>query len=125
MFIDWSVVQRKHVIEACQQYDAGIAYPSRPPKNTFLVFRGNRYPAKFIRGLAYRVATGDALDPNTDYSGGMETARFFRGRGFDIEYKGMLMRGNQPLEPAIPVNLQQTAVCRANASQMQRPKKMR
>jgi hypothetical protein len=42
---------------------------------------GRTYPAKFIRGLAYRLATGVELDPNRDYSGGAETARFFQGLG--------------------------------------------
>src|SRR5207247_1787454 len=50
-------------------------------KSTFLLFSGKSYPAKFIRGLAYRIATGVELDPNKDFTGGEETARFFAGLG--------------------------------------------
>ena len=32
-------------------------------------------------GLAYRLVTGVELDPNVDYSGGTESARFFQGLG--------------------------------------------
>jgi hypothetical protein len=48
------------------------ARPKRPARNTFLLLNGKTYPAKFIRGLAYRLATGVELDPNVDYSGGTE-----------------------------------------------------
>jgi len=43
------------------------------------------YPAKFIRGLAYRLATGDKLDPNRDYSGGAGTVRFFQTLGLPTQ----------------------------------------
>jgi hypothetical protein len=52
----------------------------------FLVLNGKTYPAKFIRGLAYRLATGVELDPNVDYSGGTETARFFQGLGLATQH---------------------------------------
>lgn len=62
-------------------YDSGAARPKRPARSTFLLLNGKSYPAKFIRGMAYRLATGVELDPNVDYSGGTETARFFEGLG--------------------------------------------
>jgi hypothetical protein len=77
MPIDWCQVTVGHVQQACDLYDAGSAVPKRPAKNTFLVLNGKSYPAKFIRGLAYQIATGVTLDPSRDYSGGNETARFF------------------------------------------------
>jgi hypothetical protein len=55
--IDWSKVTVDHVRQACDLYDAGAAVPKRPAKSTFLLFHGKNYPAKFIRGLAYRIAT--------------------------------------------------------------------
>jgi hypothetical protein len=76
---DWSQVTLEHVRRACEMYDAGAAQPKRPAQSTFLLFSGKTYPAKFIRGLAYRLATGVELDPNRDYSGGAATARFFQG----------------------------------------------
>jgi hypothetical protein len=68
------------------------------PRNTFLIFGDRRYPAKFIRGLAYKIAAGEVPNPSTDYSGGMETARFFLNRGFNVEYRGTVMRATQPRE---------------------------
>jgi hypothetical protein len=79
--IDWSKVTVDHVKQACELFDAGAAVPKRPAKSTFLVFNGKSYPAKFIRGLAYRIATGVELDPSKDFTGGDETARFFANLG--------------------------------------------
>jgi hypothetical protein len=83
---DWSRVTLEHVQRACEMYDAGAARPKRPAQSTFLVLDGKSYPAKFIRGLAYRLATGVELDPNRDYSGGAETARFFQGLGLALKH---------------------------------------
>lgn len=78
---DWSKVRIEHVNEACRQFDAGNVAAIRPARNTFLLHNGNIYPAKFIRGLAYRIATGVELDPSRDYAGGDETSKFFAGLG--------------------------------------------
>ncbi len=80
MSIDWSVVAVAHVQQACDQFDQGKAAPAKPAQSTFLLLNGKAYPAKFIRGLAYRIATGIQLVPN-DYGGGLETARFFANLG--------------------------------------------
>ena len=87
MAIDWKLVTSAHVELACDDCDAGDK-PASPSRNTFLLARGSRYPAKFIRGRAYRIATGNELDPNRDYSGGQETVRFLVERGFAVEYRG-------------------------------------
>jgi len=79
--IDWSKVTVDHVGQACDLYDAGSTVPKRPAKSTFLLFNGKSYPAKFIRGLAYRIATGVELNPSNDFTGGDETARFFTSLG--------------------------------------------
>ncbi len=83
---DWSKVSIDHVRQACNLYDSGRAVPKRPAKSTFLLLDGKSYPAKFIRGLAYRLATGVELDPNTDYSGGLETIRFFEALGLTTQH---------------------------------------
>jgi hypothetical protein len=79
--INWSKVTLDHVQQACDLYDAGAVVPKRPAKSTFLVLNGKNYPAKFIRGLAHRIATGIELDPNKDFTGGEETVRFFASLG--------------------------------------------
>lgn len=81
MPIDWTKVTVDHVRQACDLFDAGAAVPKRPAKSTFLLLNGKSYPAKFIRGLAYRLATGVELDPGKDFTGGDETARFFASLG--------------------------------------------
>lgn len=81
MAIDWSQVTGDHVRQACDLFDAGSAAPKRPAKGTFLHLNEKSYPAKFIRGLAYRIATGVELDPGKDFSGGDETSRFFAKLG--------------------------------------------
>ena len=83
---DWRLVTLEHVRQACALYDSGAAAPKRAAQSTFLVWDGKTYPAKFIRGLAYRLATGTELDPNRDYSGGQETIRFFRGLGLPTQH---------------------------------------
>jgi len=92
MAIDWSRVLKNHIEEACRRYDAEENRPTNSARNTFLILDSKRYPAKFIRGLAYEIATGDKLSSG-DYSGGSETARFFRGSGFSVEYNGEITEG--------------------------------
>ena len=83
--IDWSKVEEAHVKDACSRYDSGDRQPKVAAKNTFLLLGSKRYPAKFIRGLAYEIATGHKLGSG-DYSGGAETVRFFTALGFSVEY---------------------------------------
>ncbi len=93
MSIDWSKVTETDVRRACSQYNAGGVQSKRAARNTFLLVDENRYPAKFIRGLAYEIATGDKLSSD-EYSGGMETVNFFRSLGFSVEYKNEVLKGN-------------------------------
>ena len=91
MAIDWSVVTSEHVREAARQLDV-------------VKLRGRSYPAKFIRGLAYEVATGRRLNPNTDFAGGKETARFLANLGFEVDYESrpasrQRLRQKSPRQP--------------------------
>lgn len=99
---DWSRVTVEHVERACEMYDYGTARPPRPARSTFLFLDGKAYPAKFIRGLAYRLATGVELDPNVDYSGGMETVRFFRGLGLATQHGPSSTPAPAATAPAVP-----------------------
>src|SRR5690349_16780266 len=104
MPIDWTKVTVDHVRQACDLYDADAASPSRAAKSTLLLLNGRSYPAKFIRGLAYRIATGIELDPNKDFTGGDETARFFAALGL-ITSKGAAppVPTSMPAAPPPPV----------------------
>jgi len=91
--IDWSKVLKSHIEEACRRYNAEENRPTHPARTTFLVLDGGQYPAKFIRGLAYEIATGHKLSSD-EYSGGAETARFFEKLGYSVEYNGKTQENN-------------------------------
>ncbi|MCK4659203.1 MAG: hypothetical protein KAV82_06735 [Phycisphaerae bacterium] len=93
--IDWGVVTAKHVQQALRRYEAG-EHPDREPRNTFLIVDGNRYPAKFIRGLAYTIATGRKLNPSREFSGGQETVSFFKRLGMHVLPMPSPKRANAP-----------------------------
>src|SRR4051812_8731452 len=86
MALDWSVVTVEHVRQACALYGAGTVAPKREAQTTFLLFDGRRYPAKFIRGLAYQIATGSRIDSD-QYAGGLETVNFFKRLGLAMDHQ--------------------------------------
>src|SRR5436190_1046952 len=111
MAIDWSNVTPDHIRKACELFDTGVASPRRMARNTFLLFNGRRYPAKFIRGLAYRLATGVELDPSRDYSAGMETVSFLSALGFVTEHESQAF-GSASISEQAPTTCQpQTFRC--------------
>lgn len=82
----WSDVTRNDVINAIRNFlEENPEYPE--PRNTFLVYENRNLPAKHIRGMAYKVAFGEEI-PKSEYSGGLETVRFFERLGFQVTYKG-------------------------------------
>lgn len=94
--IDWTIVDGTHIRKACESYDSDPSLrPIKKAINTFLLLNNKKYPAKFIRKQAYQVATGNTLNPSTDYSGGIETVRFFVNPGFNTVYNGKILNGNQ------------------------------
>ncbi|MBS1754400.1 MAG: hypothetical protein KF741_06455 [Ferruginibacter sp.] len=81
----WKNVTSKDVLQAIALFDRlRDNYPK--PKNTFLLHNKKKYPAKHIRGLAYKIANKKEISKD-DYNGGEETAKFFRKLGFTVEYK--------------------------------------
>ncbi|WP_455581850.1 carbon-nitrogen hydrolase family protein [Dysosmobacter sp.] len=83
---NWSAITKENVLTAIHSFLQ--EYPEYPDaKNTFLLYDGRKLPAKHIRGLAYKAAFGIEV-PKSDYSGGWETAQFFKKLGFEIQYSG-------------------------------------
>ncbi len=81
----WNNISRDNVIKAIEIFDSSkVTYPE--PRNTFLIYNSKRYPAKHIRGMAYQIANNREISKN-EYSGGQETANFFRKLGFTVEYE--------------------------------------
>lgn len=83
---DWNSVTRKDVINAIDLFlKTSPEYPS--PRSTYLIYEGKKLPAKHIRGIAYKIAHNVEISKD-DYSGGMETVRFFERLGFEMHYTG-------------------------------------
>lgn len=105
---DWSKVGKENVLEAIEQFvNENPEFPEA--KSTFLLYNGKKLPAKHIRGMAYKVAHGVSISKD-DYSGGLETKRFFENLGFEIYYTGRREQnasGNDKKEKSVkPANSQ-------------------
>lgn len=83
---NWVDITREDVIKAVKKFlTESPEYPE--PKSTFLVYEGKKLPAKHIRGMAYTVHYGTKIS-KADFTGGMETVRFFERLGFEVDYRG-------------------------------------
>ena len=83
---NWMDITREDVIRAIGRFlSENPEYPV--PRSTFLLFEGKKLPAKHIRGMAYYEHYGKEISKN-DYTGGMETVRFFKRLGFETYYTG-------------------------------------
>ncbi len=71
---NWMDISRDDVNKAIEQFvEETPEYPE--PRSTFLIYNGEKLPAKHIRGMAYAVHYGYEISKN-DFGGGKETARF-------------------------------------------------
>jgi hypothetical protein len=86
---NWDRVTREHVERACAMVDSGeqVVPPGRAARSTFVIFNGHQYDAKFIRGLAYRLATGTELPYRGAYWGGKPTIKFFTRLKFETLHR--------------------------------------
>jgi len=81
----WENVTVNDIKKAIDFFDrTNENYPE--PRNTFLIYNDKKYPAKHIRGLAYFIANKKEIS-KSEYSGGQETATFFKKLGFTVQYK--------------------------------------
>jgi hypothetical protein len=92
----WNRISSKDIVKAIEIFDQSDKN-NPDAKNTFLLYNGRRYPAKHIRGIAYKIATGQEISKN-DFSGGKETATFFKKLGFVVEYKNILQESTEIYE---------------------------
>src|SRR5262245_12059147 len=74
----------KHIHKACQMFDAGEAAPRRQVQSLFIILDGQRYPAKFIRNLALRLATGSD-GGKSDGGRGDSVINFFEAFGIETQ----------------------------------------
>lgn len=91
----WDNITASDVKKAIEMFDKTPGnYPE--PRNTFLIFNDKKYPAKHIRGLAYYVANKKEIS-KSEYSGGQETANFFKKLGFSVQYKKETLKPTETL----------------------------
>jgi len=121
----WDNITANDVKKAIELFDrTNENYPE--PRNTFLIYNDKKYPAKHIRGLAYFIANNKEIT-KSEYSGGQETASFFKKLGFTIEYKkGSLkpiekskttLKQTKQDEPQKPISKELNVVSQKNAIQ--------
>jgi hypothetical protein len=87
---EWDSIQKDDVLKALKRFME--EHPRCPAaRNTFLVFEGEKYPAKHIRGMAYYEVFHREVSKE-EYTGGKETANFFLRLGFEVQYKGDILK---------------------------------
>ena len=81
--MDWSKVKKEHVDQAIKKFIE--EKPEHPePRSYYLIYEGEKLPSKYIRGLAYSIATGEEFSLS-GFSGGTETVNFFKKYGYTVE----------------------------------------
>jgi len=101
----WSNVKSLDVLKAIDLFERQRdSYPE--PRNTFLIYNNKKYPAKHIRGLAFKVANNKEIS-KSEYSGGDETSKFFKKLGYTVEYKKDTLEpkhvSNSDIQPVLKV----------------------
>lgn len=85
--IDFSKITKNHVKRAIREIEIEIDKDGIPPnrgaKSTEVIYKGKRFPAKYVLGKAYQLATKTLISPD-DYSGGDATARVLYKLGFEV-----------------------------------------
>lgn len=81
--MDWSRVKKEHVDQAIKKFIE--EKPEHPePRSYYLIYEGEKLPSKYIRGMAYSIATGEEFSLD-GFSGGTETVNFFKKYGYTVE----------------------------------------
>jgi|GEM_PF-6727671 len=81
-------ITREHILEALRWLDKETPDGARPGRQSTkydLVYEGKRYAPKEAIAIANRFANG--RDLNSGFSGGNETNKFLRDRGFQVVLK--------------------------------------
>ena len=85
--IDLNLVKRNHARQAIAKIDKEGFPPGRAAKSTYLLFNRKYYPAKYVLGEAYKIATNKPLSPD-DFHGGDSTAKRLSDLGFTVVRNG-------------------------------------
>jgi hypothetical protein len=82
--VNWKTVQREHVLKACSLASTGKLDRTLRGRALFLLFNGQRLPAKDIARVAYLLAVGRRPDAYLDFSSGQSTLDMFKKLGFEV-----------------------------------------
>jgi hypothetical protein len=83
--INWRLVQREHVMLACELITSGkLSRPVRG-RGLFVVVGEHHLPAKDVARAAYLLAIGKPADAYLDFASGQTTLDMFKRLGFDVE----------------------------------------
>ncbi len=79
----WADITAENVKSAIERFKRET--PNHPePRSYYLVYDGEKLPAKHIRGMAYEEAFGESVS-KSEYNGGVQTQQFFERLGFVVE----------------------------------------
>lgn len=94
MGVNWDIVRRQHVVEACQLVASGRLGRKPLPRGLFILFEGQRLPAKDVARIAHHLAAGNRPDEPLKFASGQGTLDLFTRLGFQVE-RGSPSRGSQ------------------------------
>ena len=83
---DFSLLKREHVANAIQQLMEGVEHGFADATKYAVAFEGRCYAPKALVGIAYQIATGQAIGPS-DFSGGNGAGQansILRNLGYDV-----------------------------------------
>ena len=83
MSLDWKSIKSEHVTSACETLLSGANAPHSTAKGIFVVFQGNKLPAKHVLRLAYCLANNMSLASKIKFSSGDGTIRLLQTLGFE------------------------------------------
>lgn len=84
MDFDANLIRKDHIVSAIHRY-LREKPRHRPARSAFLLWKGERLPAKLILRLAFEVATGELVKYEA-FTGGKASVRVLREKGFQAVY---------------------------------------
>jgi hypothetical protein len=85
MPVNWKLVRKEHVIQACELAAAGKLGSRLRGRGLFVIHDGKALPAKDVARASYLLAIGKAPDAYLDFSSGQSTLDMFTRLGFQVE----------------------------------------
>lgn len=94
--INWNKISKEDIIKAIKVF-VSENHDILNPKGLWLLYKGQKYPAKYIRKLAYNLKFDDIISED-QFKGGSYTVNFFNNLGFDVEFDGVVYSSDSCLK---------------------------